>query len=87
MDCTNANQVDTCNRNTIFCDTLDQAYEYARAMSSLEFDNVKSNKSSQSCKYMTSLGTDGVPDKLSTRTCNSHINSKFPLKKNQRILI
>jgi hypothetical protein len=86
MDCINANHVDTCNRNTIFCNTLDRAYKYAQAMLSLEFDNVKSNKSSQSCNYRTSLGTDGIPDQLSTRTCNSPIDSKFPLKKNQRIL-
>ncbi len=87
VDCTNANHVDTCSCNTIFCDTLDCAYEYAQVMLSLDFDNVKSNKSSQSCEYRTSLCTDGVPDKLSTRTCNSPIDSKFPLKKNQRILI
>ncbi len=87
LDCINANHVDTCNPDTIFCNTLDRAYEYTRVMSSLDFDNVKSNKSSQSCKCRTSLGVDGVPDKLSTRTCNSPIDSKFPLKKNQRILI
>ncbi len=87
MDCINANHVDTCNRDTFFCDTLDCAYEYAQVMLSLDFDNVKSNKNYQSCKYRTSLGADGVPDKLSIRTCNSPINSKFPLKKNQRILI
>ncbi len=66
VDCINANHVDTCNRDTIFCDTFDCAYEYAQVMLSLDFDNVKSNKSSQSCKYMTSLSADGVPDKLST---------------------
>jgi hypothetical protein len=82
VDCINANHVDTCNCDTIFCNTLDCAYEYAQVMLSLDFDNVKSNKSSQSCEYTTSLGTDGVPDKLLTRTCNSPINSKFPLKKN-----
>ncbi len=87
MDCINANHVDTCNCDTIFCDKIDRAYEYARAMSSLDFDNVKSNKSSQSCKYRTSLSANGVPDKLLTRACNSLIDSKFPLKKNQMILI
>ncbi len=46
MDCINANHVDTYNRDTIFCDTLDRAYKYAQVMSSLDFDNVKSNKSS-----------------------------------------
>jgi hypothetical protein len=46
MDCINANHVDTCNHDTIFCDTFDCAYEYARVMLSLDFDNVKSNKSS-----------------------------------------
>ncbi len=34
MDCVNATHVDAYNRNTIFCDTLDHAYEYARVMSS-----------------------------------------------------
>ncbi len=29
MDCNNANHVDTCNHDTIFCNTLDRAYEYA----------------------------------------------------------
>ncbi len=77
VDCINANHVDTCNCNTIFCNTLDFAYKYAQVMLSLDFDNVKSNKSSQFCKYRTSLGADGVPDKLSTRTCNSPIDSKF----------
>ena len=86
VDCINANHVDTCNRDTIFCNTLDCAYKYTQVMLSLDFDNVKSNKSSQSCKYRTSLSADGIPDKLLTRTCNSPIDSKFPLKKNQRIL-
>ncbi len=44
VDCINANHVDTYNLDTIFCDTLDRAYEYARVMSSLDFDNVKSKK-------------------------------------------
>ena len=87
VDCINANHVDTCNRDTIFCNTLDCVYKYAQVMLSLDFDNVKSNKSSQSCEYRTSLSAVGVPNKLSTRTCNSPIDSKFPLKKNQRILI
>jgi hypothetical protein len=82
MVCINANHVDTCNRDTIFCDTLDCPYKYPQVMLSLDIDNVKSNKSSQSCKYRSSLSADGVPDKLSTRTCNSPIDSKFPLKKN-----
>ncbi len=86
MDCINANHVDTCNHDAIFCDTLDRVYEYAQVMSSLDFDNVKSNKSSQSCEYRTSLSANGIPDQLSTRTCNCPIDSKFPLKKNQRIL-
>ncbi len=46
VDCINANHVDTYNRDTILCNTLDRGYEYARVMSSLDFDNVKSNKSS-----------------------------------------
>ncbi len=87
VDCINANHVDTCNCNTIFCNTLDCAYKYTQVMLSLDFDNVKCNKSSQSWEYRTSLSTDGVPDKLSTRTCNSPNDSKFPLKKNQRISI
>jgi hypothetical protein len=87
VDCINANHVDTCNCDTIFCNTLDCAYKYAQVMLSLDFDNVKSNKSSQSCEYRTSLSANGIPDKLSTRTCNSPIDPKFPLKKNQRILI
>ncbi len=87
VDCNNANHVDTCNCDTIFCNTLDCAYKYAQVMLSLDFDNVKSNKSSQSCEYRTSLSADGIPDKLLTRTCNRPIDSKFPLKKNQRILI
>ena len=64
MDCVNANHVDTCHHDTIFCDALNRAYEYAQVMSSIDFDNVKSNKSSQSCEYRTSLGTNGMPDKL-----------------------
>jgi hypothetical protein len=44
VGCINANHVDTCNRDTIFWDTLDCAYEYAQVMLSLDFDNVKSNK-------------------------------------------
>ncbi len=86
VDCINANHVDTCNRDTISCNTPDCAYKYTQVMLSLDFDNVKSNKSSQSCEYRTSLGANGIPDKLSTRTCNSPIDSKFPLKKNQRII-
>ncbi len=46
MDCTNANHVDAYNCDTIFCDTLDRAYKYACVMTSLDFDNVKSNRSS-----------------------------------------
>ncbi len=46
MDCINANHVDAYNRDTIFCDTLNHVYEYARVMSSLDFDSVKSNRSS-----------------------------------------
>jgi hypothetical protein len=46
MDCNNANHVDTYNRNTIFCNTLDRMYKYAQAMSSLDFDNVKSSEGS-----------------------------------------
>jgi hypothetical protein len=46
VDCINANHVDTYNRNTILWDTLDRGYEYAQVMSSLDFDNVKSKKSS-----------------------------------------
>jgi hypothetical protein len=84
MDCISANHVDICIHDTNFCNTLNRTYKYAQVMSSLDFDNVKSNKSSQSCKYRTSLSNDGVPDKLSTRTCNSPIDSKFPLKKIKR---
>jgi hypothetical protein len=43
MDCINATHVDAYNCDTIFRDTLDHAYEYAQVMSSLDFDNVKSN--------------------------------------------
>jgi hypothetical protein len=46
MECINANHVVTYNRDTSFCDTLNHAYKYARVMSSLDFDNVKSNRSS-----------------------------------------
>ncbi len=46
VDCINANHVDTCNCDTIFCNTLDCVYKYAQVMLSLDFDNVKSNKSS-----------------------------------------
>jgi hypothetical protein len=46
MDCINANHVDAYNHDTIFCDTLNRTYEYARVMLSLGFDNVKSNRSS-----------------------------------------
>jgi hypothetical protein len=46
MDCINANHVDTYNCKIIFRDTLDRAYKYARVMSSLDFDSVKSHKSS-----------------------------------------
>jgi hypothetical protein len=46
MDCIDANHVDTYYRDTIFCDTLDRLYEYAQVMPSLDFDNIKSNKSS-----------------------------------------
>ncbi len=62
--------VDHVNRNTTtFCDTLDPAYEYAQAMSNLDFDNVnltKAQATQQSAWYTcrTSLGTNGVPDKL-----------------------
>ena len=41
--CINENHVDAYNRDTIFCDTLDRTYEYARVMVSLDFDIVKSN--------------------------------------------
>jgi hypothetical protein len=41
MDFINSNHVDPYNRDTIFCDTLDHVYEYARVMLSLDsFDNV-----------------------------------------------
>jgi hypothetical protein len=46
MDCINENHVDTYNHDTIFRNTLDCAYEYAQVISSLDFDNIKSNKSS-----------------------------------------
>ncbi len=46
VDCIDANHIDTYNRNTILCNTLNCGYEYARVMSSLDFDNVESNKSS-----------------------------------------
>ena len=75
VDCINANHVDTCNCDTIFCNTLDCAYEYAQVMLGLDFDNVKSNKSSQSCEYKTSLGADGMPDKLIKEHEFIHVNS------------
>jgi hypothetical protein len=92
MDCINANHVDTYNRDTIFCDTLDRAYEYARVMLGLDFDNVKSNKSSSNIPGSILVGFLLAPTayqiSLSKRTCNSPIDSKFPLKlkKDQRIL-
>jgi hypothetical protein len=90
MDCINANHVDTYNCDTIFCNTLDRAYEYARVMSSLDFDNIKSNKSSSNIPGSILSGLLLAPMvyqiSLSKRTCNSHIQSKFPLKKDQRIL-
>jgi hypothetical protein len=46
MDWNIANHVDSYNRDAIFCDTLECAYEYTQVMSSLDFDNVKSNISS-----------------------------------------
>ncbi len=46
MDCINSNHVDAYNRDSILCDTLNHAYKYARVMSRLDFDNVKSNRSS-----------------------------------------
>ncbi len=57
MDCINANHADTYNHDTIFCDTLNQAYEYAQVMSSLDFDNVKSIKSSSNipCSILAGL--------------------------------
>ncbi len=50
-------------------------YKYTRVMSSLDFDNVKSNKSSQSCEYRTSLGANGMPDKLIKGHEFIHVNS------------
>ncbi len=47
LDCIKANHVDTYNHDTIFCDTLNRACENAQVMLSLDFDNVKSNKSSR----------------------------------------
>jgi hypothetical protein len=47
VDCINANHVDTYNRDTFLCNTLDRGYKYPRVMSSLNFVNVKSNKSSR----------------------------------------
>ncbi len=47
MDCINANHVDTYNWDTIFGNTLNHAYKYAWVMSSLDFDNVESNKCSR----------------------------------------
>ncbi len=46
VDCNNANHIDTYNCNTILCNTLNCTYKYAQVMLSLDFDNVKSNKSS-----------------------------------------
>jgi hypothetical protein len=90
MDCINANHVDTYNCDTIFCDTLNRACEYAWVMSSLDFDNVKSNKSSSGIPGSILAGLLLAPMvyqiSWSKRTCNSPINSKFPLKKDQRIL-
>ncbi len=56
VDCINANHVDTYNRDTILCNTLDPGYKYARVMSSLDFDNVKSNKSSSNTPGSTLAG-------------------------------
>jgi hypothetical protein len=73
-----------------FCNTLDRTYEYAQAMSSLDFDNVKSNKSSSNTPGSILAGLLLAPMayqiSLLKRTCNSTIDSKFPLKKDQRIL-
>ncbi len=46
LDCINTNHVVAYNRDTFFPDTLDHAYQYAQVMASLDFDNVKSNRSS-----------------------------------------
>jgi hypothetical protein len=90
IDCINANNVDTYNCDIIFCDTLNRAYEYAQVMSSLDFDNVKSNKSSSNIPGSILAGRLLAPMayqiSFSKRTCNSPIDSKFPLKKDQRIL-
>ncbi len=90
MACINANHVDTYNHDTIFCDTLDRAYEYAQVMLSSDFDNVNSNKSSSNIPGSILAGLLLVPMAYLIswlkRTCNSPIDSKFPLKKDQRIL-
>jgi hypothetical protein len=61
MDCINANHIDAYNRDTIFCDTLDRAYKYARVVSSLDFDNVKSNRSSSNIPGSILAGLLFVP--------------------------
>ncbi len=90
LDCINANHVDTYNCDTIFCDAFNRACKYARVMSSLDFDNVKSNKSSSNIPGSILAGLLMAPMAYqiswSKRTCNSPIDSKFPLKKDQRIL-
>ena len=91
MDCINATHVDAYNRDTIFCDTLNCAYEYAQVVLSLDFDNVKSNRSSSDIPDSILAGLllmlRAYQISLSKRPCNSPIDSKFPLKKNQRISI
>ena len=44
VDCINANHVDTYNRDTILCNTLDRGYKFAQVMWSFDFDKVKSNR-------------------------------------------
>ncbi len=61
MDFINANHVDAYNCDTIFHDTLNRVYEYARVMSSLDFDNVKSNRSSSNIPGSILVGLLLVP--------------------------
>jgi hypothetical protein len=59
-------------------------------MLSLDFDNVKSNKSSSDIPGSILAGLllelTAYQISLSKRTCNSPIDSNFPLKKDQKTL-
>jgi hypothetical protein len=67
MDCIIANHVDAYNHDTIFCDTLNRAYKYAQVMSSLDFDNVKSNRSSSNIPVSILVGLPQMAYQISCR--------------------